>query len=95
MDKFTEATIASLIEADKRVVTKKESVFNASAELLNKKAESYSLEAGVKALDHRKSMLDNLVVLWSKGYYSKIGITPTGSAADELSIETRVNLDKK
>jgi hypothetical protein len=78
--KVTDSTIKALVSSDERIVKAKERLRDA-------KAWRYKLEGVVNALGHKKSQLDNLVVLWSKGYYmSDTGTPRTGLdvAADAI-----------
>jgi len=84
--KSTEASIKSCVETDGAVKAAKQ-------ELREAQAVQYKLEAGVRALDHRKSELDNLTQLYIKNYYSRPDGAP-GSANDTASADLRKNLNK-
>jgi len=60
--KVTDASIKALVEAHDRVIAAKDKLREAKKNRLR-------ADAVVGSLGHRKSMLDNLTVLWSKGYY--------------------------
>ena len=62
-EKTTEASVKAALEINPKVREVRE-------ELAGAYETQYSLEAGVKALEHRKSELNDLVVLWVKSYYS-------------------------
>ena len=69
--KFTEAVITSLVASDDDVLEMKE-------ELRTKQKNVYTLEAARSAMEHRKSMLDNLTTLLVKGFYA----APNGGAKE-------------
>ena len=62
--KTTEASVKAQVETSPQILAAKEAVRKATGDL-------YKLEAGVRAFDHRKNELDNLVQLWIKSYYSR------------------------
>jgi hypothetical protein len=84
--KVTDSTIKALVAKDDLV--------DACKEILRKaKLWRYRLEGIVKSLEHKKSEIDNLVVLWSKGYY----MVDTGmprSGLDEASDAIRNQMNK-
>lgn len=85
--KLTEAGVKALLETDPEVLGARENLVKAEKTV-------YYLEAVVKAYEHRKASLDNLVVLFSKGYYSR----PDGgkmSAEDVAQKDIRKNLNKE
>lgn len=61
--KMTETSVASKVQKSQEVLDIKE-------EIRGKQSEVYVLEAARSAMDHRKSMLDNLVVLLTKSFYA-------------------------
>ena len=77
----------------KAYVNKDEKVQSAKKKLLEAKSDLSTLEAAGKALEHKKSQLDNLRHLWISGYYSdpnrKRGRT------DEAGNEIRKQLNKE
>lgn len=84
--KVTDSTIKALVAKD-------DSVDRAKEALRKAKKRRYQLDGIVNAMGHKKSELDNLVVLWSKGYY----MTDTGSfrnGNDDASDALRNNLNK-
>ena len=81
--KLTEGTVKALVVVDKHVVA-------IQSQLLTAKARVYSLEAATKAIDHRKSQLDNLVQLYVKGYYSGT----SKDATTEVSSAVRAGLNR-
>jgi hypothetical protein len=84
--KVTDASIKALVESNKDVSTAKERL---------REAKKYRLrvDAVVGSLGHRKSMLDNLTVLWSKGYYMiDTGHVRTGR--DAAQEDARTNLHR-
>ena len=81
--KLTEGTVKALVaESPKARKTQDQ--------LLGAKARVYSLEAATKAIDHRKSQLDNLVQLYVKGYYSGT----SKDAGTEVSSAVRAGLNR-
>ena len=84
--KITEAAVKARLE--KEVSTYREEIRNCQKEV-------YILEAGVKALDHKKSQLDNLTTLLVKGFYA----TPNGGKNrdinDEVSETVRSKMNKR
>lgn len=84
--KFTE----SVIEAE---LTKDEKVQKAKMRLRDAQRDAGTLSVAVSAFEHRKSELDNLVRLYTSGYWSQ----PSGSrenSNDLASQEIRRNLKK-
>lgn len=85
--KITDSVIKALVEKDLRVETAKE-------KLRKSKKWKYRVESVVNSLGHKKSELDNLVVLWSKGYYMvDTGHIRTGN--DEASEASRGSLKER
>lgn len=74
--KMTEAGVAAKIASDSEILKMKE-------ELRKKQASVYTLDAARSAMDHRKSMLDNLTQLLIKGFYA----TPNGGAKETTTEE--------
>ena len=65
-EKVTEAIVANKILADKDIIKQ--------MEVVNNYRKNYSiLQSAVKAMDHKKTMINNLVSLWIGSYFS----TPT------------------
>jgi len=64
--KITEASVTSLVHTHAKVKDAKKDYTAAS-----KAVDTY--EAAVRALEHKKSMIDNLVKLWIAGYFSDPG----------------------
>lgn len=69
--KMTEAGVAAKVTMHKDVLVVKEEVRQLQAEV-------YTLEAARSAMEHRRSMLDDLTQLLIKGFYA----TPNGGAKD-------------
>lgn len=63
-DKITVDAVAAGVLLDSEVRAAKEALLVAREEL-------YHLDAAVRAMDHRKSELDNLVKLWAASYFSQ------------------------
>lgn len=84
--KMTEASVKALLE---------NKMEKEKAKIRNVQKEVYILEAGVKAMEHRKSELDNLTTLLVKGFYA----APNGGKREGLvetsEREIRSNLNKK
>jgi hypothetical protein len=80
--KVTEGLVASHVEISSDVIS-------CRVALQEAKATQYSLDAGVKAWEHRKSQLDNLVQLFIRAYYSN----PAENGAPEGAIEKTVKRD--
>lgn len=70
--KPSEAAITQMVYASEPVVKARQRVAQA-------KENEFLLQAQVRSFEHRKSMIDNLVVLWSKGYWA----TPDGGKTAE------------
>ena len=75
--KITEAGVSAELEQD-------EAVQVARRNLRVCQSTQYHLEAGISALEHKKKMLDNLVQLWMKSYYSAPGRTATDEGSDDI-----------
>lgn len=83
--KITEGSIKALLAEDKSLQRVKESI-------LDSKERIYHLESVVRALEQRRSDLDNLVVLYSKNYFA----LPTGkNINDQTSKEVKRRLRKE
>ena len=86
--KFTEAVIASEVE-------KNEDVLETREELRKVELNLSRLQAGVRAFEHRKSQLDNLVKLYCAGYFSiPNNGRPKDSINEQASREARVGLNR-
>ena len=81
--KLTEGTVKALVAESPKVRKTQD-------QLLAAKARVYSFEAATKAIDHRKSELDNLVQLYVKGYYSGT----SKDAVTEVSSAVRAGLNR-
>jgi hypothetical protein len=64
LEKFTEGSIAALVEVDKGVVEK-------GNDLLRTKETHSRLEAAVSALSDKSSRIKDLTALWIGGYYAE------------------------
>lgn len=83
--KITEASIAELVCADPEIIELEDKLVEANKKLA-------LAEGALRALDHKKSMIDNLVRLHLAGYYGD----PTGSGASDSTVSgQRANLNKK
>lgn len=85
--KVTEQVIKSLVLADKRVQEYKK-------ELREIKEDVYHLDAAVKAMEHRKGKISDLVDLYVSGYFSK----PEGRRRGvnrQVGDEIRRNLNRR
>jgi hypothetical protein len=80
--KFTEAVINSEVEKSDSVKTAREELRHAELSLSR-------IEAGVRAFEHRKSQLDNLVKLYIAGYFS----TPNSSGQVRDTVNEAVSND--
>ena len=86
--KFTEAVISAEVEKDEKVIEVREEL--RKAELSHSR-----LQAGVRAFEHRKSQLDNLVKLYCAGYFSTPSNgKPKDSINEQASREARAGLNK-
>lgn len=72
LEKFTEGSIAALVEVD-------EEVMRAGQKLLIAKELYYKLEAAVSALSDKSSRIKDLTALWIGGYYAE----PTTKKTDK------------
>ena len=84
--KVTDSTIKALVAKDDEVDKAKEKLRKA-------KKWKYRIEGIVNSMGHKKSELDNLVVLWSKGYYMSDAGTPR-TGGDSASDRLRGNLNR-
>jgi len=89
-EKFTEAVISSSVEKDEDVITAREELREAELALAR-------LQAGVNAMEHRKSQLDNLVKLYVAGYFSTPAQSgrPKEAINDQAAREARRRLNSK
>lgn len=83
--KLTEALIKSIVTVDLKVV-------KAQKEYDDAKRKVYTLEVAVNSIEHRKSMLNNLVQLYCKNYYSQPG---NYDSNDQAQQEVRMNLGSR
>lgn len=83
-EKITEAGVTARITKDEQVRTIED-------ELLNARKNRNVAEAAVRAMDHRKSMIETLSRLWVAGYYGD----PTKDRASELTQRGRAALNGK
>jgi hypothetical protein len=86
--KTTENSVKASLSCDQEVVDQKEKFRKA-------KSRVYHLEGVTKSFEHRKTMLDNMVVLWSKGYYSLPDGGKMSSGTDGAELQARTGLNKK
>ena len=86
--KITDATIKALVNSDEAVCACKDLVREA-------KENVYHLEAAVKAFEHRKSQLNNLVTLYATGYFSAPSTEKKKTANDEAGKEVRRKLNRR
>ncbi len=86
--KMTEAAIKAVLEMNEKVKGAKSKFREAEKEV-------YTLEVGVKSLEHLRPMLDNLTQLLIKGFYA----TPNGGrregATEQVGNDQRKGLNKK
>ena len=85
--KCTEGLIKALLAKDEELRGQKEL-------LISCKARVYRLESVLRSLEHKKNALDNLTVLWSKGYYSLADGEKVWNGNDEAQLAARKNLNK-
>jgi len=86
--KMTEAGVKAATESDKNIVYAKEKVREINRNL-------YILEAATYSLDHRKSMLDNLVTLLVKGFYAAPNGGRREGPAEQATEDNRKALKNK
>lgn len=87
-EKFTEGRLSSAIDIDDEIVEARKELREAE-DLMNK------MDIAVKAMEVRKSELDNLVKLYCSGYFSNVSTTPNyRDAQNEVSRDIRKNLNK-
>ena len=87
-EKFTEARLANAIDVDDDVLQAKRELREAEELMLR-------LDVAVKAMDTRKSELENLVKLYCAGYFSTISTShEKRDVNDEVSRDIRKNLNK-
>lgn len=88
-EKFTEARLASAVDIDEEIVEARKELREAE-DLMNK------FDVATKAMEVRRSELDNLVKLYCAGYFSNVSTTPNKSDVnDNVSKELRKNLNKE
>ena len=86
--KFTEAVISAEVE-------KNDNVLEAREELREAELNLSRLQAGVRAFEHRKSQLDNLVKLYCAGYFSMPGNgKPKDTINEQASRKARSGLNR-
>ncbi len=82
--KATEASVKAALETQEKIKASRK-------QLREAQARQYEAEAAVKAMEHRKSELDNLTTLFSRAYFSlpegSRGVTSQvgGSVRDQLN----------
>lgn len=86
--KRTEGAITNKLESNEKIIIQKGKIRDIQKNL-------YVLDAATFALDHRKSMLDNLVTLLVKGFYSAPNGGKRKDASDEVVDEIRSKINKK
>jgi hypothetical protein len=89
LTKVTDSAVKSLIVSDEKTIELRQAVNDCKYVI-------YKLDAVVRSLEQKKNNLDNLTVLWSKGYYS----LPDGgknfrNGNDAAQTEARKNLNKE
>ena len=82
--KFTEASINAEVEKDETVIDAKNELREAELNLTR-------LQAGVRAFEHRKSQLDNIVRLYCAGYFS----TPNSSGKPKETVNEQASRDAR
>ena len=85
LEKVTEGKIAEGVATDPEVIRLKE-------ELVEADHERNLAEAAVRALDHRKSMIEVLARLWTASYY---GDPKTNSRDNDLVQQGRASLNRR
>ena len=70
LEKFTEDSIKALVVTDAKVILGQEKVYKATARIIELRHDCDVLESYVKALDHRKESLQDLVRLRLANYFS-------------------------
>ena len=87
--KVTDATIKAL-------VAKHEDVDKAKEKLRKAKKWRYRIDGIVNSMGHKKSELDNMVVLWSRGYYmTDAGSPKSGGDAAGDAVRGSLNASKE
>ena len=86
--KITESVIKALVMENESVKKHKE-------ELRQIKESIYHLEAAVKAFEHRKSQLNNLVSLYATGYFSAPSTQKRNTINDDAGKSIRKNLNRR
>jgi hypothetical protein len=86
--KVTESVVKATLEKDEKIQKARE-------ELRAIKAQLYTLDAAVKALEHRRDNLNNLTQLWGKSYYATPDGGPRMTGTDAASRDVRKNLNEK
>ena len=86
--KITENGVKAALEVDAKVKAARDAVKAAFRT-------RYRIEAGVKALEHKKSELDNLVQLYAKSYYARPDGGPRPTGTDMASIDNRKALNSR
>ncbi len=85
--KPTESNIKAMVEIDPRCIKAQEDLIEAR----NKIA---LMEAVVQALDHKKKALENLVTLWSQGYFAEPKVS-TEAATNVTKTQTQQRVSEK
>jgi hypothetical protein len=88
--KVTEGSVKAALANDDLIIAQKKKFRRSKARVARQ-------EGIVKAMEQRKSMLESLTIMWSKGYYSvpEGARLETGTDAAGKSLRTGLNKDKK
>lgn len=93
--KMTEAVVSAAVSTHPEVIEAQADYRKAREEVNQARAKMYELEAGVKAMEHRKAECGDLVQLWVKGYYSAPFVGSPETDEDKHSEQARQRLNRK
>jgi hypothetical protein len=90
-----QAGMKTTVDAVKAKALQDPEVKEATEALITAREELYHLDAAVRALDHKKSELDNLVKLWGSSYFSfPTGGPPKAEPGATVSRDARASLNR-
>lgn len=81
--KITDSVIKALLSGDKELIAQSKKVIQCETQV-------QLLDVAIRSFEHRKAMLNNLVQLWTTGYYAKPDTT--GNARNKNNNEAQLRI---